>query len=176
MKITATKFSFSSSHYLQYKTDLFYAARAKQLVMTSGSEPLFHGTRGTLLGFEPSLEIVSASSSKELRRIGKIRMTWEESVSLWAEEGEHLRGRVRLQGSSFLKADELSFFDDVMVPSTMEAFEDGPLRGFSVDRFVSGQQIKVFGRRKSSPSAASSGTTKICWSIFLLFYTIYEND
>ncbi|XP_041002579.1 uncharacterized protein LOC121248243 [Juglans microcarpa x Juglans regia] len=136
------------------------SARAKQLVISGGSEPLFHGTRGTLLGFEPSLEIVSASSSKELRRIGKIRMTWEESVSLWAEEGEHLRGRVRLQGSSFLKADELSFFDDVMVPSTMEAFEDGLLRGFSVDRFVSGQQIKVFGRRKSSPSTASSGLTE----------------
>lgn len=83
-------------------------------------------------------------------------MTWEESVSLWAEEGEHHRGRVRLQaGSSFLNADELTFFDDTMVACTMEAFEDGPLKGFSVDRFVNGQQVKVFGRRKSP---ASSGT------------------
>lgn len=146
---------------------LSYAARAKQLVMTSGGEPLFHGTRGTLLGFESPLDIVgasSSSSSKELRRIAKIRMTWEESVSLWAEEGEHQRGRVRLQGSSFLNADELTFFDDSMVPCTMEAFEDGPLKGFSVDRFVSGQQVKVFGRRKSSSTTASSGTNKISFS------------
>ncbi|KAE8672370.1 PTI1-like tyrosine-protein kinase [Hibiscus syriacus] len=70
-------------------------------------------------------------SSKELRRIGKIRMTWEESVSLWAEEGEHHRGRVKLQGSSFLNADELTFFDDFMVACTMEAFEDGHLKGFT---------------------------------------------
>lgn len=88
-------------------------------------------------------------------------MTWDESVSLWAEEGEHHRGRVKLQGSSFLSADELTFFDDAMVPCTMEAFEDGPVKGFSVDRFVSGQQVKVFGRRKSSSAAPpSSGNTK----------------
>lgn len=79
-------------------------------------------------------------------------MTWEESVNLWAEEGEHHRGRIRLQGTSFLNADELTFFDDAMVACTMEAFEDGPLRGFSVDRFLNGQQVKVFGRRKSSSS------------------------
>jgi hypothetical protein len=80
---------------------------------------------------------------------------------LWAEEGEHRRGRVKLQGSSFLSADELTFFDDAMVPCTMEAFEDGPVKGFSVDRFVSGQQVKVFGRRKSSSAAPpSSGNTK----------------
>lgn len=133
--------------------------------MISGNEPLFHGTRGTLLGFESPLDIVGSSSSslsKEFRRIGKIRMTWEESVSLWAEEGEHHRGRVRLQGSSFLNADELTFFDDSTVPCNMETFEDGPLKGFSVDRFVSGQQVKVFGRRKAS-STASSGTNKICY-------------
>jgi len=100
----------------------------------------------------------ASSSSKELRRIGKIRMTWEESVSLWAEEGEHHRGRVRLQGSSFLNADELTFFDDSMVACTMEAFEDGFLKGFSVDRFISGQQVKVFGRRKSSSSASASSS------------------
>lgn len=104
-----------------------------------------------LLGLESSspLEIgAGPSNNTNIRRIGKIRMTWEESVSLWAEEGEIHRGRVRIQGSSFLKAEELSFFDDSMVPSTMESFEDGPLRGFSVDKFVSGQQVKVFGRRK----------------------------
>ncbi|KAK8714686.1 hypothetical protein V6N13_042037 [Hibiscus sabdariffa] len=119
----------------------------------------------SLLGFDNSLVDVgvgyhsSSSSSKELGRIGKIRMTWEESVTLWAEEGEHHRGRVRLQGSSFLNADELTFFDDAMVASTMEAFEDGPLKGFSVDRFLNGQQVKVFGRRKlSSASASTSGT------------------
>lgn len=132
------------------------------MVISSGGEvPFYHGGRPSLLGFESSLDVAgpspSTSSSKELRRIGKIRMTWEESVSLWAEEGEHHRGRVRLQGSSFLNADDLTFFDDSMVACTMEAFEDGPLRGFSVDRFVSGQQVKVFGRRKSS-SVTSSGT------------------
>ncbi|KAL2334551.1 hypothetical protein Fmac_015764 [Flemingia macrophylla] len=98
----------------------------------------------------------SSSSREPLRRIGKIRMTWEESVSLWAEEGEVHRGRVKLQSSSFLNADELTCFDDAMVPCPMEYFEDGPLKGFSVDRFVSGQQVKVFGRRKSSPASASS--------------------
>ncbi|KAG6716779.1 hypothetical protein I3842_04G065200 [Carya illinoinensis] len=140
--------------------ELPLSARAKQLVMTGGSEPAFHGTRGTLLGFDSSLDFIGASSSKELRRIGKIRMAWEESVYLWAEEGEHHRGRVRLPGSSFLKADELTFFDEDMVPSTMETFEDGPLRGFSVDRFVTGQQVKVFGRRKSSFATASFGLTE----------------
>ncbi|MBA0621922.1 hypothetical protein Godav_007499 [Gossypium davidsonii] len=109
----------------------------------------------SLLGFDTALDggllgLHSSSSSKELRRIGKIRMTWEESVTLWAEEGEHYRGRVKLQCSSFLNADELIFFDDAMVGSTMEAFEDTPLKGFSVDTFVNGQQVKVFGRRKSA--------------------------
>ncbi|CAK9161021.1 unnamed protein product [Ilex paraguariensis] len=140
--------------------DLPFSARVKQLVMTgglSGGETFPHGTRGSLLGFETSsLDLVgpSSSSSKELRRIGKIRMVWEESVSLWAEDGEHHRGRVKLQGSSFLNADELTFLDDSMAACTMEAFEDGPLKGFSVDRFVSGQQVKVFGRRKSFSAPA----------------------
>ncbi|KAJ9164115.1 hypothetical protein P3X46_023729 [Hevea brasiliensis] len=137
--------------------DYSVPGRTKQ-VMTSGGEAYFHGSRGSLLGFESSMDVAAtgaSSSSKELRRIGKIRMTWEESVSLWAEEGAH-RGRVRVQGSSFLNADELTFFDDSMVACTMEAFERGPLKGFSVDRFVSGQQVKVFGRRKSSSASASS--------------------
>lgn len=127
--------------------------------MPSGSEAYFQGSRGSLLGFESSMDVAAgaASSSKELRRIGKIRMTWEESVNLWAEEGEH-RGRVRIQGSSFLNADELTFFDDSMVACTMEVFEDGPLKGFSVDGFVPGQQVKVFGRRKSSASASGTNT------------------
>ncbi|XP_007038523.2 PREDICTED: uncharacterized protein LOC18605455 isoform X1 [Theobroma cacao] len=136
------------------------SVRTKQLVTTSGGDAFFHGTRGSLLGFDNSLDGsvgLPSSSSKEPRRIGKIRMAWEESVSLWAEEGEHHRGRVRLQGSSFLNADELTFFDDTMVACTIEAFEDGPLKGFSVDRFVNGQQVKVFGRRKSSTASASSG-------------------
>ncbi|GFY84350.1 protein kinase superfamily protein [Actinidia rufa] len=139
------------------------SGRAKQLVMTTGSgEPYL--TRGSLQGFESSsLDVPtpsSSTSSKEFRRIGRVRMVWEESVSLWAEEGEHHRGRVKLEGSSFLKADELTFLDDSTVACTMEAFEDGPLKGFSVDRFVSGQQVKVFGRRKSpSVPAAFVGNT-----------------
>ncbi|XWS48366.1 hypothetical protein CRYUN_Cryun13aG0070100 [Craigia yunnanensis] len=141
--------------------ELPLSVRAKQLVTTSGGDTFFHGTKGSLLGFDTSLDVgvgLPSSSSKELRRIGKIRMTWEESVSLWAEEGEHHRGRVRLQGSSFLNADELTFFDDAVVACTMETFEEGPLKGFSVDRFVNGQQVKVFGKRKSSAASASSGT------------------
>ncbi|XP_073220338.1 uncharacterized protein [Cicer arietinum] len=137
--------------------DLPLSARAKQLTMTSGGEAFFHGHRGNLLGLDSLLEISTpCSSSKELRRIGKIRMTWEESLSLWGEEGEVYRGRVKVQSSSFLHADEISFFDDAMVPCPLECFEDGSLKGFSVDRFVSGQQVNVIGRRKSS-SASSSG-------------------
>ncbi|MCI14883.1 kinase superfamily protein, partial [Trifolium medium] len=81
-------------------------------------------------------------------------MTWEESVSLWGEEGEVHRGRIKLQNSSFLNADEITCFDDTMVICPLESFEDGPLKGFSVDRFVSGQQVKVFGRRKSSSTSS----------------------
>ncbi|KAK8530924.1 hypothetical protein V6N13_030856 [Hibiscus sabdariffa] len=135
----------------------------KQLVTTGGGDAFFHGTRGSLVGFDTSLDVglsLPSSSSKELRRIGKIRMTWEESVSLWTEEGDHHRGRVRLQGSSFLNADELTFFDDSMVACTMEAFEDGPLKGFSVDRFVNGQHVKVFGRRKSSAASVTGFTER----------------
>ncbi|KAJ9545775.1 hypothetical protein OSB04_025482 [Centaurea solstitialis] len=125
-----------------------------------------HGVRGSLLGIEGDIgggggvgggqyETSSTSTSKELRRIGKVRMVWEELVSLWGEDGEHHRGRVKVQGTSFLNADELTFLDDSMVACTLESFEDGssPLKGFSVDRFVPGQQVKVFGRRKSSFSA-----------------------
>ncbi|KAJ0694240.1 putative non-specific serine/threonine protein kinase [Helianthus annuus] len=121
-----------------------------------------HGVRGNLLGIEGSTMEVggsggqyegsSTSTLKELRRIGKVRMVWEELVSLWAEDGEHHRGRVKVQGTSFLNADELTFLDDAMVACTLEVFEDAnsPLRGFSVDRFLPGQQVKVFGRRKST--------------------------
>ena len=139
--------------------------------MGSGGEGIYYGGRGALMGFESSVDIGGPSqpsiSSKELRRIGKIRMTWEESVSLWAEEGEHHRGRVKLQGSSFLNADELTYLDDAMVACTMEAFEEGPLRGFSVDRFVSGQQVKVFGRKK--PFSVSASGNRYC-SFFLFFF------
>ncbi|XP_075106988.1 uncharacterized protein LOC107781956 [Nicotiana tabacum] len=145
--------------------DLPLSARAKQLAIPiSGTEALLHGTRSGFLGYDTtttsSLDIggpSSSASSKELRRIGKIRMIWEESVSLWAEEGEHHRGRVKLQGTSFLNADEIAFLDDSTVACTMEAFEDGPMKGFSVDRFLSGVQLKVFGRRKSSSAPALSG-------------------
>ncbi|KAI4347471.1 hypothetical protein L6164_008283 [Bauhinia variegata] len=142
--------------------DLPLSVRAKQIAMTGvgGGEAFFHGHRRTPLGLDSAMDFTGpsslASSFKELRRIGKIRMTWEESVNLWAEEGEFHRGRVRLQASSFLNANELTFFDDKMVPCTMEYFEEGHLKGFSVDRFVSGQQVKVFGRRKPSPASASA--------------------
>ncbi|CAL5185082.1 unnamed protein product [Lathyrus oleraceus] len=138
--------------------ELPLSARTKQLAVTSGGgEPFFHGHRGNILGLDSMMEISTpCANTKELRRIGKIKMTWEESVSLWGEEGEVHRGRVRLQNSSFLHADEITCFDDAMVICPLESFEDGPLKGFSVDRFVSGQQVKVFGRRKSS-STSSSG-------------------
>ncbi|CAI9092136.1 OLC1v1027309C1 [Oldenlandia corymbosa var. corymbosa] len=138
--------------------DLPISARGKQIVMTSstGGDPFGCGSRGggSLLGFESSLDVLGGASSgsvfsREVRRIGKVRMIWEESVSLWGEEGDPHRGRVKLQGCSFLNADEVAFLDDSMVACTMEAFEDGPLKGFSVDRFLPGQQVKVFGRRKS---------------------------
>ncbi|KAF4400734.1 uncharacterized protein LOC133037832 [Cannabis sativa] len=137
----------------------------KQLIMGSGVETLYYGGRGGLMGFESSVDMGGPSppstSSKDLRRIGKIRMSWEESVSLWAEEGELHRGRVKLQTSSFLNADELTYLDDAMVATTMEAFEEGPLRGFSVDRFVSGQQVKVFGRKKPFSVSASGFAEKV---------------
>lgn len=164
-----------------FKISNFFAARTKQLAMTSGGgEGFFHGHRGSsLLGLEYSLLDISStpsssSASKELRRIGKIRMTWEESVSLWGEEGEVHRGRVRLQSSNFLNADELACFDDSMVPCPMEYFEDGPLKGFSVDRFVSGQQVKVFGRRKSSNSPSSTGGTTKQKPVLSLFFIKYN--
>ncbi|PON88061.1 Protein kinase-like domain containing protein [Trema orientale] len=143
----------------------FSARTTKQLIMGSAGEAFYYGGRGALMGFESAVDIGGPSppsiSSKELRRIGKIRMTWEESVSLWAEEAEHNRGRVKLQGSSFLNADELTYLDDAMVACNMEAFEEGPLRGFSVDRFVSGQQVKVFGRKKPFSVSASGFPEKV---------------
>ncbi|KAL4557144.1 hypothetical protein LXL04_035316 [Taraxacum kok-saghyz] len=136
----------------------------RHLIMAGGDQGYIHGGRGgSLLGMEDvgggQYETSSASTSKELRRIGKVRMVWEELVSLWAEDGEHHRGRVKVQGTSFLNADELTFLDDAMVACTLEAFEDSnsPLKGFSVDRFLPGQQVKVFGRRKSTYSAPSHG-------------------
>ncbi|KAG9140670.1 hypothetical protein Leryth_006871 [Lithospermum erythrorhizon] len=127
-----------------FKEDEYpYPARGKQLA-TLG----FEGTSSIDIGGgRPSALI---SSPKDLHRIGKIRMIWEESVNLWAEEGEFQRGRIKHEGLSFLNADEIAFFDDSMVSCTMETFEDGPYKGFSVDRFVLGQQVKVIGRRKSS--------------------------
>lgn len=74
-------------------------------------------------------------------------------MSLWAEEGEHHRGRIMLRGSNFLNADELAFFDDLMVAGAMESFEEGQLAGLSVDRFVTGEQVKVIGRRKMTSNS-----------------------
>lgn len=133
------------------------AARAKQLglITSGGGEAFGQGGRGSLLGYDTSSSMdAMAGGTRELKRIGKVRMIWEESVNLWGEEGEHHRGRVKLQGLSFLNADELTYLDESMVACTLETFEDStPLKGFSVDRFLSGQQIKVFGRRNSSSSA-----------------------
>ena len=87
-------------------------------------------------------------------------MVWEESVSLWSEEaGEQPRGggRIKIEGCSFLNAEDLTFFDESMVACTMESYDHGPLKGLSIDRFVSGQQIKVFGRRKP-PTCATTGS------------------
>lgn len=123
--------------------------------------------------------------SKEVRRIGKVRMVWEESVSLWSEEGggdiddeqqqQFRGGRIRVEGCSFLNAEELTFFDESMVACTMESYDDdGPLKGFSVDRFVSGQQIKVFGRRKSPSShniASATTGSHHNYFIYSLFFS-----
>ncbi|GAB2261634.1 hypothetical protein Droror1_Dr00002631 [Drosera rotundifolia] len=139
--------------------------RGRQLMIANVGEQSYPQT---LSGFhdqpqQVEMDVVptsSTSSSKDLRRIGRARMTWEESVSLWAEESEHHRGRVRVQGSSFLNADEIMFLNDSMVACSLEAFEDGVLKGFSVDRFVSGQQIKVFGRRSSSSARLESAASR----------------
>ncbi|KAM7491696.1 hypothetical protein LguiA_034617 [Lonicera macranthoides] len=123
--------------------ELPLTGRGRQVMVSGGQiEPMgFYGSsRGGLLGFETSslLDVATGGGAAvgpssttwkdQLRRIGKVRMVWEESVSLWGEEGEHHRGRVKLQGSSFLNADELTFLDNSMVACTMEAFEDGSLR------------------------------------------------
>ena len=154
------------------------------MIMSGSGEGYFHGARGSLLGIEGSTmdvtggvgqyETSSSSTLKELRRIGKVRMVWEELVSLWAEDGEHHRGRIKVQGTSFLNADELTFLDDAMVACTLEAFEDAnsPLKGFSVDRFLPGQQVKVFGRRKSihhpSRSTGNNQNINICSHFFTI--------
>lgn len=146
-----------------------------------------HNPRSALLGLDPHplldvgmspLSSTSGGSSRvELRRIGKMRMTWEESVSLWAEEGEYHRGRVKVQGSSLLDADELVYFDDSMVACTLEAFEEGPLKGFSIDRFFSGQQLKVFGRKKTLISssftpAQTPGMSRQCLLCILIMLAL----
>ncbi|XP_059630431.1 uncharacterized protein LOC132273494 isoform X2 [Cornus florida] len=108
-------------------------------------------------GFSPLEQIEKENrSSKELRQIGITKMIWEESVSLWGEEGENQMGRVKVQELSFLNAEVLSFFSDSTVACTMEAFEDGPHKGLSVHRFLSDQQVNVFGTRKSSSVPAPS--------------------
>ena len=155
---------------------MYFLGRGKRLALSIAGDdhpqyPYTHNIgRGSGLFsnrsyFNPSFETIPSSSSslKDLRRIGKIRLTWEESVNLWAEEGEVDYGRIRVSGSSFLNADELTYLDDSMVASTMESFEDGPLKGFSLDKFISGQHLKVFGRQKSTSSSAPplSGNTRM---------------
>ncbi|XP_010555638.1 PREDICTED: uncharacterized protein LOC104825083 [Tarenaya hassleriana] len=141
------------------------SGRGKRLALTtigdhSGQFPYSNFARGSTLFSsslcDPAFETIP--TQKDLRRIGKIRMTWEESMSLWAEEGETHHGRIRVNGSSFLSVDELMFFDDSMVVCSMESFDDGPLKGLSLDKFMPGQHLKVFGRRKSTPSASSSSS------------------
>ncbi|XP_059632719.1 uncharacterized protein LOC132275276 [Cornus florida] len=108
-------------------------------------------------GFSPLEQIeTDSTSSKELRQIGMLKMIWEESVSLWGEEGENQMGRVKVQELSFLNAGKFSFFDDTTVACTMESFEDGPHKGLSVHRFLSDQQVKVYGTRKSYSAPAPS--------------------
>ncbi|KAF6160258.1 hypothetical protein GIB67_019027 [Kingdonia uniflora] len=134
--------------------------------LTGRGKQVMDDNKGSLLmlgGVESSTDVASTPStslSSPVRRIGRIRMTWEESICLWSDESDqnHMRGRVKVEGLNFLKADELTFLDDSMASCTLEAFEeDGPLKGFSVDKFVCGQQVKVFGRTKSSSSSSPSG-------------------
>jgi hypothetical protein len=87
--------------------------------------------------------------SRDLHRIGKVKIIWEETAHIWAEEGEYQRGRLKVDQLNFLNANELTFFDETWTASTIEAFEGGALKGFSTDRFMCGQQLKVFGRRKA---------------------------
>ncbi|KAH9307517.1 hypothetical protein KI387_035428, partial [Taxus chinensis] len=89
---------------------------------------------------------------RNLQRIGKVKIMWEETAHIWAEEGEYQQGRLKVDQLNFLNANELSFFDETWTGSTIEAFEGGPLKGFSTDVFIPGQQIRVFGRHKAGPS------------------------
>ncbi|XP_011629107.1 uncharacterized protein LOC18424474 [Amborella trichopoda] len=92
---------------------------------------------------------------REMRRVGKMRMLWEESVTLWAEEGEQEgRGRIKMDNLGFLNVNQLTFFDDTMAANSMEGLDDGPLSGFSADTFACDQQLRVFGRRNSSAGDA----------------------
>ncbi|XP_074284589.1 uncharacterized protein LOC141609440 [Silene latifolia] len=131
------------------------AARTRQMEQytTMRSNP----RHPMLVGYDPYPHphphhhpLLDFGTRAEMRRIGRLRMTWDESVSLWAEEGEYHRGRIKVHGTSLFNADEIVYFDDSMVASTLEAFEDGPFKGFSVDSFVPGSQLKVFGRRSRS--------------------------
>ncbi|KAI3757540.1 hypothetical protein L6452_05080 [Arctium lappa] len=101
------------------------SGRGGRHLMMGGSEGYLHGVRGSLLDGSP----VDISVGGQL---------YETSSTSTSKE---LR-----------RIDELTFLDDSMVACTLESFEDSnsPLKGFSVDRFLPGQQVKVFGRRKSS--------------------------
>ncbi|KAF4377888.1 hypothetical protein F8388_018489 [Cannabis sativa] len=118
----------------------------KQLIMGSGVETLYYGGRGGLMGFESSVDMGGPSppstSSKDLRRIGKIRMSWEESVSLWAEEAippwdyqdpsDYYVGCLRVSPPSIPTLFELSWYlqeappEELRLPLRKDVYRDLP--------------------------------------------------
>ncbi|KAI5056541.1 hypothetical protein GOP47_0028359 [Adiantum capillus-veneris] len=95
-----------------------------------------------------------------LQRVGRIKMVWEESVHIWGPP-EAQQGRLKVDNLNlnFLQADQLAFLDHNISANAIEAFESGPLQGFSTDTFTSGQQLKVFGRRGGAPAPTSTSGT-----------------
>ncbi|GLJ23976.1 hypothetical protein SUGI_0455860 [Cryptomeria japonica] len=106
----------------------------------------------TIAVAEPLRTSEGNTLDRNLQRIGKVKIIWEETTHIWAEEGEYQQGRLKVDQLNFLNANELTFFDETWTGSTVEAFEGGPLKGYSTDLFIPGQQIKVFGRRRAGSS------------------------
>ncbi|MCO5551173.1 hypothetical protein L7F22_004670 [Adiantum nelumboides] len=104
-----------------------------------------------------------------LQRVGRIKMVWEESVHIWGPPDAQ-QGRLKLDNLNFLQADQLAFLDHNISANAIEAFEMGQLQGFSTDTFISGQHLKVLGRR----SAASS--SRRCLLPFLFFLNVRPAD
>ncbi|KAF4378559.1 hypothetical protein F8388_022380 [Cannabis sativa] len=83
-----------------------------------------------------------STSSKDLRRIGKIRMSWEESVSLWAEEAippwdyqdpsDYYVGCLRVSPPSIPTLFELSWYlqeappEELRLPLRKDVYRDLP--------------------------------------------------